>query len=131
MNNYYCKIFLNAPITIEALSQKISSFGNISFNKFLSAENDIFTIDIQYNKEFNETNAQDFPDGFLFYPYFIELDLIDEAKELQYKAFIEQLLSYLGTEQYQIVASCDFEEELPHKGGYNQLINRIDSPLTK
>lgn len=47
MNNYYCKIFLNAPITIEALSQKISSFGNISFDKFLSAKNDIFTIDIQ------------------------------------------------------------------------------------
>ena len=98
MNNYYCKIFLNAPITIEALSQKISSCGNISLDKFLSAENDIFTIDIQYNKEFNDTNAQDFPDGFLFYPYFIDLDLIDEAKELQYKAFIEQLLTYLWTE---------------------------------
>lgn len=124
MNNYYCKIFLNAPITIEELSQKISSVWNISFNKFLSAENDIFTIDIQYNKEFNETNAQDFPDGFLIYPYFIEIDLVDEAKELQYKAFIEQLLTHLWTVQYQIVASCDFEAELPHKGGYHQFINK-------
>lgn len=72
----------------------ITELSNLLKSKLNHISNDIFTIDKQYNKEFNETNAQDFPDGF-FYHYFIEIDLVDEAKELQCKAFIEQLLTYL------------------------------------
>ncbi|XKM13718.1 hypothetical protein RCS94_00665 [Orbaceae bacterium ac157xtp] len=127
MNNYYCKMFVNAPITKGELAHKISSFLGISFDKFLSAENDIFTIDIQCNKEFNETNGQKFPDGFLFYPYFVETDIVDEKKELQYKTLIKCLMDFFWAEQYQVVASCDFEEELPFKGGYNQPINKKEA----
>jgi len=122
--NYYCKIFLNAQVTIEALSQKISSFLNLDFDKFLSAKNDIFSIDIQNNKESDEIKSQEFPDGFLFFPYSLDIDIIDENLALQYKTLIQQLLKYLWSQHYQVVASCDFEEELLYKGGYNQLINK-------
>ncbi|MBC9130222.1 hypothetical protein FcAc13_02735 [Frischella sp. Ac13] len=42
----------------------ITELSNLLKSKLNHISNDIFTIDKQYNKEFNETNAQDFPDGF-------------------------------------------------------------------
>ncbi|WP_392563593.1 hypothetical protein RHO13_09680 [Orbus wheelerorum] len=122
--NYYCKILIKAPIKINELSKKISSFLNLDFDKFLSSKNDILSIDIQKNKEFDEIESQEFPDGFLFYPYFLDIDIIDENRITQYKVVIKRLLEYLWEENYQAVASCDFEEDLPHKGGYNQMINK-------
>ncbi|ECJ9747329.1 hypothetical protein FQR52_12370 [Listeria monocytogenes] len=123
MEDLYCKMFINSLMSREELSKEIGDFSEIIPNKFLSVENDYFTIDIQKNKEFDERKAKDFPDGFLYFPYFLDIDSTESTKREEYIKTVANLMLYLWDRKCQLVVSSDFEEDLPHKGGYNQRIN--------
>ena len=123
MKNFYCKIFVNSKITIEQISNKISGLLDYKLVRNLSIESDFFSIDIFKNKEFDEEKAKEFPDGFLYFPYFLDVDIIDESREKEFKEIIKKIMFHLWSEECQLVVSCDFEHELPHNGGYKQRIN--------
>ena len=122
MKNFYCKIFINSLITMEQLSNQISELLNFKLVRN-SIESDFFSIDFFKNKEFDEEKAKEFPDGFLYFPYFLDVDIVDESREAEYKEIIKKIMFYLWSEECQLVVSSDFEDELPHKGGYKSLIN--------
>lgn len=123
MEDLYCKIFINSSMSIEELSQEIGNFCEIMPDKFLSIENDYFTIDILRNKEFSEEKTKEFPDGFLYFPYFLDIEGTENTEREEYIKLIGDLILYLWDKKCQLVASSDFEEDLPNKGGYNQPIN--------
>lgn len=123
MEDLYCKIFINSPMLIEELTKKISDFLELKLDKFLSIESEFFTVDILKNKEFDEEKSKDFPDGFLFFPYFLNIDSTENTEREKYIQMIGDLTIYLWGEKCQLVVSSDFEDDLPNKGGYNQLIN--------
>ncbi|MBC1743333.1 hypothetical protein HCA06_09655 [Listeria welshimeri] len=123
MEDLYCKMFINSLMSREELSKEIGNFLEIIPNKFLSVENDYFTVDVQKNKEFDEGKAKDFPDGFLYFPYFLDIDSTESTKREEYIKTVANLMLYLWDRKCQLVVSSDFEEDLPHKGGYNQRIN--------
>lgn len=123
MEDFYCKIFVDSPIVIEELADEVSLMIHVEHDKFLSMEGEYFTIDIMKNKEFNKEKATEFPDGFLYFPYFIDCDVTNDKKINEYKKMIGALLLKLWDSKYRAVASCEFEHELPNNGGYNQTIN--------
>lgn len=123
MEDLYCKIFINSSMSIEELTQEIGNFFDIVPDKFLSIENDYLTVDILKNKEFDREKAQDFPDGFLYFPYFLDIDSTENTERKEYIEVVGDLTLYLWDKKCQLVVSSDFEEDLPNKGGYNQPIN--------
>lgn len=123
MEDLYCKIFINSSMSIETLGNEISGFFGLSLDQFLSIENEFFSVDILKNKEFNENKSKDFPDGFLYFPYFLDIDSKENKEKEKYIKMIGDLINYLWDKKCQLVVSSDFEEKLPNKGGYNQLIN--------
>ena len=78
----------------------------------------IHTIESDFfkNKEFDEEKAKEFPNGFLYFPYLLDVDTIDESREAEYKEMIKKIMFYLWLEECQLVVSSDFENELPHNG---------------
>lgn len=120
MEDLYCKVFINTIQSIKELTEKISVCLHLEHDKFFSIEGDYFSVDVIKNKEFDEEKSKEFPDGFLYFPYFLDIDTSDCNKSSDYKKEIRKLLVFLWKEGYQVVASCDFENELSCKGGYNQ-----------
>ena len=53
--------------------------------------------------------AREWPSGFLYFPYRVEAGP---------KRAVERLLPLLWDRGIPAVASCDYEDELPEKGGY-------------
>lgn len=124
MKDLYCKVFINSSMSIEELAKKISEFLELNLDNFLSIENGFFSIDILKNEEFDKEKAKEFPDGFLYFPYFLDIDSTESRETKKYIKMVGDLMLYLWNEKCQLVVSSDFEEELPHKGGYNQPILR-------
>ena len=123
MENLYCKIFVYSLMTREQLSNEISDLLDLKLEGNSSIETEFFNIDFFKNKEFDKEKAKEFPDGFLFYPYFLSIDIIDKNKKQDYKEMIKKIMLHLWSKECKLVVSCDFEDELPHEGGYKSLIN--------
>lgn len=114
-----CKIYLNSRRPPELLAADLQrSLGGTIERATLHLP--IGDIDIRANEEFDENESNTFPDGFLYFAAFVELyprpdvpldDRIDAVGS------ILELLWNTGTPA---VAACDYEERLPHGGGYNR-----------
>jgi hypothetical protein len=115
--NLYCKIFLDCDLEREQLTQMIaiSIDGRIESKTILS---NYCEIDIKNNEDFHDIQRHDYPDGFFYYPYYLDIEPSEEVLFSSYADVITKLLEYLWNKGYQAVAACDFEEDLPRKGGY-------------
>lgn len=65
------------------------------------------------NSDADPQRASEFPDGFLFFKHLVEFYVDRPDEEL-----VARLLTTLWAQGIPAVASCDFEESLPQKGGY-------------
>lgn len=75
-----------------------------------------FQIDILYNDEYNSLEERQFPDGFLFFRYLIEVHS-KEATAAYCVDIVSRILTWLWLEQKMpAVAACDYEEQLPFSG---------------
>jgi len=66
-------------------------------------------LDAERNDDYDEAAAREFPSGFLRFRYRIEIDSRD---------VVERLLPLLWERGVPAVAACDYEDELPEKGGF-------------
>ncbi|MBE9252212.1 1,4-dihydroxy-6-naphthoate synthase [Dolichospermum sp. LEGE 00240] len=115
--NLYCKIYLDCDISLDELIRTIAALvhGRINRRSVLCAG---YEIDARKNEDFDENLRCDYPDGFLYYPYSIDIEPTEEILPILYKETIAKLLETFWDKNYQAVAACDFEDELPRKGGY-------------
>lgn len=128
MNELHCKLFVDTWLSIEELTHELSNRLNLKYDKFLSIESELFYMDVLRNKEFDKIESLKFPDGFLYFPYMIDIDVnddieLDNNQILEYKNIISKVMSYLWEQGAKLVASSDFESELPNSGGYGKKIN--------
>jgi hypothetical protein len=106
MENNNCIIFINSKLSKEQIINDLE-------NNF---SNELKTIDlfIDNNEDFENGDLRSFPDGFLYFKYYLEVESNNNIQQ-----FISSLLNYLWQKDISAVASCDFENSLPEKGGYN------------
>jgi hypothetical protein len=112
-----CKIYLNTETLhdeIESVAQLLSGTVNLSTIHFQNGE-----IDVVKNEDFNEVSCKQFPDGFLYFRYYLEFYAFPE-QQMQCKIeVISNILEYFWGKNIPAVAASDYENELPNNGGYN------------
>lgn len=77
-------------------------------------------VEIVRNLDFDATRRRGFPDGFLHFTSRIEI-FPDDAPAVSLDdqvRFVSTLLEQLWSHGVPAVASCDYEDRLPHTGGY-------------
>jgi hypothetical protein len=84
-------------------------------------ENDIFSISVSKNDEYNAEKAKAFPEGFIHFPLSIEIE-IHFMNEVEASVIINKILNFLWSNNYSAIASCKFEHLLTEKGGYKSKI---------
>lgn len=114
----YCKIFVNASLDRQHLIEKIgnSVSGNVQNTRVTNAATE---IDIRTNQDYDPEAAREKPDGFVFFRYYLDVDQAPGANRPQFVRGISELLEALWACGIEAIAACDFENELPKKGGYN------------
>jgi len=113
MNNLYCKIYINTALPRTLLVNFIAKtcHGTVTLRTISST---LFQIDVITNEEADPRLATSSEDGFLYYPYYLEIDPQNSAVESNlYVTAIAGLLRSFWEQGATAVASCDFEEELP------------------
>ncbi|SSY80814.1 hypothetical protein [Alysiella crassa] len=120
--NYFCKLFIDYPQNIAQLASLIELFFKQKLDKQRYLDTTIFSLSLLKNKEFQPKS-----DDFLFFPIIIEVDLLNEQYHREYIEQIILLLNYLNTFNIQIIAACDFENELPQINRFRQPENKIKS----
>jgi len=120
MNKYedlYCKIFIDTDEERELVLNSIANTVAGNIKRWIISTNYI-EIELRKNDDFNETLRFEEQDGFLYSRYYLELEPIDDTNQEQYISNIAMLLEKLWLLGYKAVTACDFENELPRKGGY-------------
>lgn len=114
-NDLFCKIFIDADMQYEFLQEVINELISARFN----IKNEIFDLSLVKNDDFDALKRLDFPDGFLYSLFYLEVEPNGNIDSQRYIRSVSLLLESLWTKGFNAVAACDFEELLPRKGGYN------------
>ncbi|MNM90804.1 hypothetical protein D3C81_1030790 [compost metagenome] len=114
----FTKIFVDSDVDKEMLLDTVSNIvmGTISGSSILTKQAEIFIFN---NGDFDEDKRNQGNDGFLYYKYYLEIEQTEDADESNYVLEISNLLTKLWNADFKAIASCDFEDLLPRKGGYN------------
>ncbi|HEV3261347.1 MAG TPA: hypothetical protein VG013_31130 [Gemmataceae bacterium] len=122
LNELDCKIHVEAPWTPEAIAGLLSRAlgGQVSVSPSAqvvllpSAE-----IEIRENEDADSRRAADFPDGFLYFRYILEVYPVPTSSRQDRVSLAARVLELCWSQGWPAVAACDYESELPQRGGYN------------
>lgn len=112
----FCALYVDTDLSKTILIRLISTVlnGSIDRNTIDTAPAQIYVDD---NDEFDNERNQEFPDGFLFFKYRLEISLRSSLAESV--SLVGTLLEEFWHRGFRAVAACDFEKMLPHGGGYS------------
>ena len=101
----YCKLYVKSDRSFEGLKSTVSAALEAPVEG-RTVEGHSMSVDCFANKAHGDG------DGFLYWPYYLEIEIYDGSDELEFVKEIQNLIDALKGEAIQIVASCDFEDEL-------------------
>lgn len=115
--NLFCKIFVLAATERDTLTRHVVDHlgGQRDGNSVIC---DWGVVDILKNDDADCARTAG-PDGFLHFPYLMETEPDEDFGRARFVSRIGSLLESLWSSSYGAVAACDFEQELPRKGGYS------------
>jgi hypothetical protein len=113
----YCKIYLDTDLSKDKVLELIAQItsGRSQMRTVSSAHCE---IDVVLNEDFDDEKKREEEDGFLFYPYYLDVEPANGAVRERYVESIGQLLEGLWNSGCRAIAACDFESELSKSGGY-------------
>ena len=106
-----CKVFIDGDMSE---SELISLTAPVLF---VAKDEVTLNVDVLKNEDYDSNRRRQFPDGFIYFRYTLDLYLND-APIAKKAAIVTRLLKYLWEEDIPALAACAFEDRLPKRGGY-------------
>ncbi len=109
----YCKIYIDSSCSKSELLDHISNMvqGKVSLR---TIESKTMEIDVMDNDDYDKDKASQ-GDGFVYYPYYLEIDAVEGVNSTTYIEAISNMLKGLQNFCAKAIASCDFEDKLSVK----------------
>jgi hypothetical protein len=117
----FCEIFVDTDRSIHELEQLIAELLDAAVERHGFVTTIVgpgFDLDVHRNERVL-ASADPQPHDFVEWPYYLEIDATAEQTRPAQIAVIARLLIGLWEAGLGAVAACDFEDELPRRGGYN------------
>jgi hypothetical protein len=122
LNHLDCKIFVEARQNLDdfvaLLIPSLPERGISESPGGRTVQTKFGDVEIRRNEVADELQARKFPDGFLHFSYCLELYLNPAISQKERVHFVAGMLNGLWSQGLPAVAACDYENELPHGGGY-------------
>lgn len=116
-DNLYCKIFIDTDEEKENVLNSIKDIVSGAIERW-TIISESMEIDLRRNEDYNKKETARKEDGFIYSRYYLDIEPKENIKQEEYIYRIAILLQNLWSIGYKAVAACDFENELPRKGGY-------------
>ena len=115
----FCRIYVTSKnINQKSLLIDVSNLLHAELENDAYIEKDGFSVEVRRNQDYDAKKEQYFPDGFLYFPFCIEIDIQDGISKIDAATEVGLVLQFLWKNNHTAIASCDFEELLPEGGGY-------------
>lgn len=118
----YAGIYVQSRLAKSELLRLISEKlgGQIDRDSITTFQMDIY---LDENEQYDQEKIKQFPSGFLYFRYILDIDKSDAGEDRIYLEQLSQVLEFLWSIDTPAVAACDFEEQLIKNGGYkNELL---------
>ncbi len=117
--NLFCQIYVQLSSEEQSLLQMLSDKigGEVSHGAIRSQYFELF---VDKNVDFDPRKITEFPDGFLFFKWILNIEPDESKGVAEYMKSISRLLEILWQLKIPAIAACDFETSLPYHGGYKQ-----------
>lgn len=112
-----CKIYVDSDLSCPQLATLIAQWVDGSV-RGATVHGSEYEIDILANHEANVQHKKEFPDGFLYFARLVEFYTDASEPVAQQAAIVTRILETLWSFHLPAVAACDYEDLLPHRGGY-------------
>ena len=120
LNKMFCRIYVSGEgIERRGLTVAVCDLLGAQLVSEKYIEKDGYSIEVRPNDEYDKMSEREFPDGFLYFPLSIEIDIQDGISKEDAAREVGGILEFLWEGNYAAIASCEFEDLLPEKGGYN------------
>lgn len=115
-----CKIFVESPMRRDELARTLLGRiqSSVEFDLTGSVLRYSFAeVEIRNNEDACSDRAADFPDGFLYFRYCLEVYVDPTSQEKI--SLVSAILKTCWENGWPAVAACDYEQVLPELGGHN------------
>jgi hypothetical protein len=132
LNELSCRIFLDADPAQRGLAELLSGVATAEASPgtrspvIRSAKGE---LELRRNEDWDNVSARGFPDGFLHFRCVLEFYPRADVRHEAEVDYLARLLDRLWSSGVPAVASCDYENELPHHGGYSDASLPWPSPI--
>lgn len=104
-----CLIYLTSELELNYIELELNS-------KF---KNDVIELIILKNHDYDSLRQSEYPDGFLYFRYILEINfLFENIETLKVVTIVNNVLDFLWKNNISAIASCDYENLLKNNGGY-------------
>lgn len=121
----HCKIYTQSLMNKEAFTGLICELmqgQKTSLGYDLVFPSNAIEVNVTTNDEYNLIEAKNYPDGFLYFRFFIDVyiekESISNTDKVDFIAFCSKLLTSCWDQGMPAIASSDFETQFPYSGGY-------------
>lgn len=119
-DSLYCQIFLNTHLNNDILNGLENLLNTKTIGNVIALE--AVEIELRENESFDPKLCKEATNRFLYFPYYIEIDAFPEQTQENQINLVSKILEYFWSSGFEVVASCDYEEQLPNSGGYKQQV---------
>ena len=119
MKKLDCTLYVASNTNLEELRGEFVDFLKFPLTSisFISMPN--YEISVRRNDEYDQFSQKEFPDGFLYFKFIVDFGF-NEGSSLEFCVQeVGKIVMWLWGKGTPAVASCDYEDLLPNKGGYN------------
>ncbi|MEB3801645.1 hypothetical protein INQ45_11685 [Flavobacterium columnare] len=110
--NRDCLIYLTSELELNLIELELDS-------KF---KNDDIELILLKNSDYDSSRQSEYPDGFLYFRYILEVNILNEDIEmLKIVSIVNNILDFLWENNISAIASCDYENLLKNNGGYKNI----------
>jgi hypothetical protein len=122
----YCKVYVDSELDCQGIAKLLcDAFGGSRSG--LTVVTPSVEVDVRTNDEYRpDVRGRD---RFLFYRYTLDIVATEAARRPDVLAAVSQVLNALWASNAYAVASCDFEDELPRRGGIGMSDLPVDDYL--
>ncbi len=117
MEELYTKLFVNSERSHEDLLASVAQACAGKIEAGWTVVSGDYEMDVRPNDEGTEEARRKHPGDFLYYPFIVEVVTEGDPDEAEnYVGFVGALMAKLYENGMKVVASCDWEDDLPGCG---------------
>ena len=115
----YCKVYVDTDMVQYDLEELIAIALEAKIDYLRSIVGSGYDLEVRRNEDCGKA------DDFIGWQYYLDVGAVQGQFRQAQVTLVARLLNALWSRGMGAVAACDFEEELPRRGGYN-----LDEPST-